>query len=45
VASLKNIRRVILPLQAWMGVTPDGSPLLMHDTGTQEVYALDFDAP
>jgi eukaryotic-like serine/threonine-protein kinase len=45
VASLKNIRRVILPFQAWMGVTPDGSPLLMRDTGTQEVYALDFEAP
>ncbi len=45
VASLKNLRRVILPFQAWMGVTPDGSPLLMRDTGTQEVYALDFEAP
>ena len=45
VASLKNFRRVILPFQAWMGLTPDGSPLLMRDTGTQEVYALDFEAP
>ncbi len=45
VASLKNLRRVILPFQAWMGLTPDGSPLLMRDTGTQEVYALDFEAP
>jgi eukaryotic-like serine/threonine-protein kinase len=24
---------------------PDGSPLLMRDTGTQEVYALDFEEP
>jgi serine/threonine protein kinase/Tol biopolymer transport system component len=45
VASLKNLRRVILPYWAWMGLTPDGSPLLMRDTGTQEVYALDFEAP
>jgi eukaryotic-like serine/threonine-protein kinase len=43
-ASLKNFRRVILPFQPWMGLTPDGSPLLMRDTGTQEVYALDFQA-
>jgi eukaryotic-like serine/threonine-protein kinase len=43
VASLKNFRRVILPFQSWMGLTPDGSPLLMRDTGTQEIYALDFE--
>jgi len=45
VASLKNLRRVILPFWPWMGLTPDGSPLLMRDTGTQEVYALDFEGP
>jgi len=45
VTSLKDIRRVILPFGAWMGLTPDGSPLLMRDTGTQEVYALDFEEP
>ena len=44
-ASLKNLRRVILPFESWMGLTPDGSPLLMRDTGTQEVYALDFEEP
>jgi hypothetical protein len=27
------------------GLTPDGSPLLMRDIGSQEVYALDFEAP
>jgi len=42
VATLKNFRRVILNFQPWMGLTPDGSPLLLRDTGTQEVYALDF---
>ena len=45
VASLKNFRRVILPFWGWMGITPDGSLLLMRDTGTQEIYALDFEAP
>jgi hypothetical protein len=30
---------------AWMGLTPDGSPVLMCDAGTQEVYALDFHVP
>jgi eukaryotic-like serine/threonine-protein kinase len=45
VVSLKDFRRVIIGLTPWIGLTPDGSPLLMRDTGTQEVYALDFDAP
>ncbi len=45
VASLKDLRRVILPFWAWIGLTPDGSPLLMRDTGTQEVYALDLEEP
>ena len=45
VVSLKNLRRFILPFWAWTGLTPDGSPLLMRDTGTQEVYALDFEEP
>jgi Tol biopolymer transport system component len=45
VASLQNFRRTVLPWVSWMGLTPDGSPLLMRDTGSQEVYALDFDAP
>ncbi|HXY10626.1 MAG TPA: protein kinase [Terriglobales bacterium] len=45
VVSLKNLRRTILPSGTWMGLTPEGDPLLMRDTGTQEVYALDFDEP
>jgi serine/threonine protein kinase/Tol biopolymer transport system component len=43
--SLKNLRRVVAPFVSWSGLTPDGSPLLMRDTGTQEVYALDFEEP
>ena len=45
VASYKNLRRVITFGWPWMGLTPDGSPLFMRDTGTQEVYALDFEEP
>jgi Tol biopolymer transport system component len=45
VASLKDFRRVVTPWISWSGLTPDGSPLLMRDIGTQEVYALDFELP
>ena len=45
VADLQNFRRVVEAWLSWMGLTPDGSPLLMRDTGSQEVYALDFQAP
>jgi len=29
----------------WLGLSPDDSPLLLKDTGTQEVIALDWHAP
>jgi Tol biopolymer transport system component/DNA-binding winged helix-turn-helix (wHTH) protein len=29
----------------WLGLTPDGSPLLLKDTGTQEIIALDWHSP
>ena len=45
VAELRDFRRVVTNFSPWSGLTPDGSPLLMRDTGTQEVYALDFEAP
>lgn len=45
VADLKDLRRTILPYFDWMGLTPEGAPLLMRDIGTQEVYALDFEEP
>jgi hypothetical protein len=43
VASLQGFRRVVTPWISWSGLTRDGSPLLMRDVGTQEVYALDFE--
>jgi serine/threonine protein kinase/Tol biopolymer transport system component len=45
VTSLEDLRRVVLRWQTWFGLTPDGAPLFMHDVGSQEVYALDFEAP
>jgi Tol biopolymer transport system component len=29
----------------WIGVAPDGSPLIMKDTNIQEIYALDVEWP
>jgi eukaryotic-like serine/threonine-protein kinase len=29
----------------WLGLGPDDAPLLLKDTGTQDVYALDWEAP
>ena len=45
VAALGDFRRVVEPWVSWMGLTPDGSPLLIRDIGSQEVYALDFEEP
>jgi eukaryotic-like serine/threonine-protein kinase len=45
VAGLKDFRRVVTPWNTWLGLTPQGDPLLMRDIGSQEVYALDFEAP
>jgi eukaryotic-like serine/threonine-protein kinase len=32
-------------LGTWVGATPDGSPLVLLDAGTHDIYALDWDAP
>jgi Tol biopolymer transport system component len=45
VASLKDLRRASGTLGTWAGLAPDTSPLLVRDTGTQEIYALDWQAP
>jgi hypothetical protein len=42
---LRNLTRVHHAFGARMGLTPDGGPLLMRDTGMQEVYSLDFEVP
>src|SRR5271157_4657769 len=45
VVSLKGYRRATAGLGAWMGLAPDDSPLVLHDVGVQEIYALDWEAP
>jgi len=45
VASLKDFRRLQWGHLPWLGVTPDGEPLVNREMGSQEVYALDFEAP
>jgi Tol biopolymer transport system component len=47
IVSLKDIRRAASgsSFGAWAGLAPDDSPLLLRDTGTQEIYALDVDLP
>jgi hypothetical protein len=32
-------------LGVWSGITPDGSPLFVRDTSTDEIYALDLELP
>jgi Tol biopolymer transport system component len=43
VADLKNFRQTGY-WSTWLGLAPDDSPLLLRDTGTQDVYALDWQA-
>jgi Tol biopolymer transport system component len=42
--SLKDFRQAPDPGN-WVGLAPDDSPLLVRDAGTQDIYALDWDAP
>jgi Tol biopolymer transport system component len=43
--SLKGYQRAFGFNGRWMGLAPDDSPLLLHDLGVQEIYALDVDFP
>jgi serine/threonine protein kinase len=44
-ARVQGFRRVVLGRLPWSGLTPDGAPLLLRDTSSQELYALEFEAP
>lgn len=44
-ASLKGMQRFWGDLGSWTGLAPDDSPLLVRDTSSQEIYALDWQAP
>jgi Tol biopolymer transport system component/DNA-binding winged helix-turn-helix (wHTH) protein len=43
--SLKGMRRFWGPFASWTGLAPDDTPLLVRDISSQEVYALDWQAP
>ena len=45
VVSLKNVRMPFGFFGPWTGLDPDESPLVLRDTSTQEIYALDVDLP
>jgi hypothetical protein len=42
VVSLKGFPQLGDIFAAWIGLTPDDSPLLMRDRSIQEIYALDL---
>jgi Tol biopolymer transport system component len=46
VADLTGFPAVLLPrLQAWFGLAPDDSPLVLRDISTEEIYALNWQSP
>ena len=45
VVSLKDFRQTGWAGITWVGPAPDDAPLMLRDIGTQEIYALDWQAP
>lgn len=45
IASLKDVRQTGFRGAIWTGLALDDSPLVLRDIGTQEIYALDLQAP
>jgi len=43
--SLRGVRRFWGPFGSWTGLAPDDTPLLVRDISSQEIYALDWQAP
>ena len=43
-ATLKNLRRAGF-FAPWLGVAPDGAPILLEDASIQEVYSIALDLP
>jgi serine/threonine protein kinase/Tol biopolymer transport system component/DNA-binding winged helix-turn-helix (wHTH) protein len=44
VLDLKNFRMAGF-VGLWLGLAPDNSPLLLQNTGSQEIYALEWEGP
>jgi Tol biopolymer transport system component len=45
VASLKGVRRPDSAPGGWLGLDPTDAPLVLRDTGSQQIYALDLQVP
>ncbi len=45
VVGLKDFKNTGYSGGFWVGVTPENEPLYLRDTGTQEIYALKWQAP
>jgi Tol biopolymer transport system component len=45
VVSLSNVRRFFPQWGEWSGLGPDGSPVVVRDISSQELYALDWKLP
>jgi Tol biopolymer transport system component len=45
VVTLQNLKRTGANGSFWFGLAPDDSPVVLRDTGTQEIYALDWEVP
>ena len=46
IVSLKNVHRFFPLLSGeWSGLAPDGSPIVVRDISTQEIYALNLKVP
>ena len=45
VADLTDVRRVQGAFGVWFGLGPGDAPLLLRNTGNQQIYAIDWDAP
>ena len=42
VASLSGVRQTGFLAGVAFGLTPDGCPIILRDTGTEEIYSLDW---
>jgi Tol biopolymer transport system component len=45
VADARNLRRAVGNFGFWFGLTPEDSPLLLRNLSSQQIYALDWEAP
>ena len=45
VVDVGEIPRVTWPSSPWMDLAPDGSPLILRDRSTRDLYVLNWEAP